>query len=54
MFAKIWAWYPPVGVFIALLALISIVVPLFRELARINKAERAAWTALFFVLVGSK
>lgn len=52
MLARIWAWYPPVGVFIGVLALLSVVVPLLRDLAKITKVEKAVWTTMFFALVG--
>ena len=42
--------HPPVGVFIALLALLGVLVPLIRE--RIGKREKALWTIVMFVLVG--
>src|ERR1022692_2763939 len=37
----VWAWYPPVGVFIAILALVSVAVPFFRDLAKIGRGEKA-------------
>ncbi len=52
MFETIWTWYPPVGVFIGILALLSVVVSLFRDAAKITKVEKAAWIAVFFALVG--
>src|SRR5690242_12397749 len=50
MFARIWTWYPPIGVFIALQAAIVGVVPLFRDLVRITRREKALWTMAFFAL----
>ena len=47
-----WHWYPPVGVFIAILALLGVLVPLFRDLAKIGKREKAVWTSVMFALVG--
>jgi hypothetical protein len=49
---EIWQWYPPVGVFIAILGLLGVLVPLFRDLAKIGKREKALWTAVLFLLVG--
>ncbi len=49
--AKLWAFYPPVGVFIALLALLAVLVPLFRDLAKMGKRERAFWTVVMFALM---
>lgn len=45
-------WYPPVGVFIAILGLLGVLVPLLRDLTNISREEKAAWTALMFILVG--
>lgn len=45
-------WYPPVGVFIAILGLFGIVVPLIRDLAKMGKWEKAAWTFVMFALMG--
>jgi hypothetical protein len=42
-------WHPPVGVFIAILALLGVLVPLLRE--KIGKREKAVWTALMFALL---
>src|SRR5208283_790529 len=47
----IWSWYPPVGVFIAILAVLAVLVPLFRDLADMKKREKAIWTALVFALM---
>jgi hypothetical protein len=46
-----WTWYPPIGVYIAILALVGVLVPLFRDLTRIGRWEKAAWTAIMFLLV---
>jgi len=45
-------WYPPVGVFIGILGLLGVVVPLVRDLAKINKWEKALWTIIMFALMG--
>ena len=47
----LWAWYPPVGVFIGILGLLGVLVPLLRDLGKIGKGERAIWTLIFFALV---
>lgn len=47
-----WNWYPPVGAFIAILALLGVLVPLFRDLAKIGPREKAIWTFVMFLLVG--
>lgn len=47
-----WNWYPPVGVFIGILALLGVLVPLFRDLGKIGPREKAIWTAVMFLLVG--
>lgn len=46
----IWQWHPPVGVFIALLAVVGVLVPWFRGEA--TKREKAFWTFLMFLFVG--
>jgi hypothetical protein len=48
---EIFQWYPPVGVFIAILAFLGVLVPLFRDLSKIGKREKAIWTAIVFALV---
>jgi protein-S-isoprenylcysteine O-methyltransferase Ste14 len=50
--AKLSVWHPPVGVFIAVLAVLGVIVPWFRAWSNIRKWERAFWTILMFVLVG--
>jgi hypothetical protein len=47
-----WEWHPPVGAFIAILAVLGVLVPLFREWGKIRKLEKALWTVLMFALVG--
>jgi hypothetical protein len=47
----IWAWYPPVGVFIGMLAAVSVALPFLREMKGMGKQERALWTLLMFALV---
>jgi hypothetical protein len=45
------AWHPWPGLFIAILGFVAVVVPLFRDLTKIGKAERAMWTVVVFVLL---
>jgi len=47
-----WDLYPPVGVFIALLAVLGVLVPLFRDWEKIGRFEKAIWTFTMFFLVG--
>lgn len=48
---SVWSWYPPVGVFIAVLGLLGVLVPLFRDLGKIGKREKAIWTFMMFSLM---
>jgi len=45
------AWYPPVGVSIGVLAVLGVLVPLFRDLGEIGRREKALWTFIMFALV---
>lgn len=47
---NLWQWHPPIGVFIALLAIVGVLVPWFRGEA--GKREKAFWTILMFLFVG--
>ena len=44
-------WHPPVGVFIAILALLGVLVPLFREWGTIKQLEKSAWTIAMLALL---
>jgi hypothetical protein len=46
---NLWHWHPPVGVWIGVLAVLAVLVPLFRE--KIGRKERAAWTGLMLILL---
>lgn len=46
----LWQWHPPIGVFIALLAIVGVLVPWFR--GEVSKREKAFWTFLMFLFVG--
>src|ERR1700728_1394172 len=46
-----WSWYPPVGVFIAILGVVGVLVPIFRPLEKIGSREKAVWTILVFALL---
>jgi hypothetical protein len=48
---SIWSWHPPVGIYISILALLGVLVPLFRDWGEIGKREKAVWTAVMFLLV---
>ncbi len=48
---SIWSWHPPVGVYISILAVLGVLVPLFRDWGEIGKREKALWTAVMFLLV---
>jgi hypothetical protein len=47
----LWAWHPPVGTFIGILGLLGVVVPLLRDLTKMGRKEKAAWTLCMFVLL---
>ncbi|MCU1251549.1 MAG: hypothetical protein JWQ49_4578 [Edaphobacter sp.] len=48
-----WQWHPPVGVFIAVLALVGVLIPWLRgEGKRVDRHERAFWTIVMFVCLG--
>lgn len=48
---ELWAWHPPVGVWIGILGLLGVLVPLIRDLNKIGKREKAAWTFVMFSLL---
>jgi hypothetical protein len=47
----IWAWHPPVGVWIGVLGFLGVLVPLIRDLPKIGKREKAVWTFVIFALL---
>jgi hypothetical protein len=47
----LWAWHPPVGVWIGVLGLLGVLVPLIRDLTKIGKREKALWTFVMFALL---
>jgi hypothetical protein len=47
-----WYWHPPVGSWIAVLAVLGVLVPLYRQWDAISRREKAIWTAMMFALVG--
>jgi hypothetical protein len=49
---ELWQSYPPVGIYIAILGLFGVLVPLLRDISKIGRREKAAWTALMFILLG--
>jgi hypothetical protein len=44
--------HPPVGLFIAILAFVGVLGPLFRAWEKITLGERAFWTVIMFGLLG--
>lgn len=44
-----WQWHYPVGAWIALLALLGVVVPWFRPTEKMSRVGKAAWSLLMFV-----
>jgi hypothetical protein len=48
---RVWAWHPPVGVWIGILGLLGVLVPLIRDIERIGKREKAVWTFIMFSLL---
>jgi len=46
---KLWSYHPPVGVFIAMLAVLGVLVPMIRE--KVGRREKAVWTVVMFVLL---
>lgn len=47
--ARVWHYHPPVGVFIAILALLGVIVPLIRE--KVSPREKALWTLVLLALL---
>jgi hypothetical protein len=47
----LWAWHPPVGVWIGILGLLGVIVPLVRDPQRIGKREKAIWTFVLFAFL---
>ena len=47
-----WQWHPPVGVFIAVLAVLGVIVPwVFRPPEKMGRGEKAIWTIIMFLLL---
>jgi len=46
-----WQWHPPVGTFIAVLAIFGVFVPLYRPWEKIGRREKAIWTIVMFALL---
>jgi hypothetical protein len=46
-----WQWHPPVGVFIAILAVVGVVVPWFKG-EHASRTERAMWSVGMFLCMG--
>ena len=48
---RLWAWHPPVGVWIGILGFLGVLVALIRDLTRIGRREKAAWVFVMFALL---
>ena len=48
----IWAWHPPVGVWIGILGFLGVAVALTRDPTKISRGEKAAWIFVMVVLLG--
>lgn len=46
----VYAWHPPVGIFVAILGVVGVLVPFLR--VQIGRREKAVWTIVMFILVG--
>jgi len=47
----LWAWHPPVGVYIGVLGFLGVFVALTRDPAKIGQREKAAWILVMTVLL---
>jgi hypothetical protein len=48
---ELWAWHPPVGVWIGILGFLGVLVALIRDLSKIGRREKAAWVFVMFALL---
>jgi hypothetical protein len=46
-----WTWHPPVGCFIAVVAVLAFVYPIFYEDGKISNAKKGTWTLAVLILV---
>jgi hypothetical protein len=46
-----WNWYPPVGCFVALVAVLAFLYPIYAETHKVSKGKKAAWSIAVLVLV---
>ena len=51
MFHNLWAWHPPVGVYIGILGFLGVLVALTRDPTKIGSREKAAWLFVMFALL---
>ena len=51
MLHDLWAWHPPVGVYIGILGFLGLLVALTRDPTTIRSREKAAWIFVMFVLL---
>lgn len=47
----LWAWHPPVGVYIGILGFLGVLVTLIRDPTKIGKWEKATWIFVMFALL---
>jgi hypothetical protein len=48
---RLWAWHPPVGVYIGILGFLGVLVALIRDPTKIGRREKAAWVFVMFALL---
>jgi hypothetical protein len=51
MVHDLWAWHPPVGVYIGILGFLGVFVALTRDPTKIGQREKAAWILVMTVLL---
>src|SRR5437868_7148035 len=48
---ELWAWHPPVGVWMGILGFLGVLVALIRDLTKIGNREKATWIFIMFALL---
>jgi hypothetical protein len=51
MLHDLWAWHPPVGVYIGILGFLGVLAALIRDPTKIGRREKAAWVFVMFTLL---
>lgn len=51
MLHDLWAWHPPVGVYIGILGFLGVLVALTRDPTKIGRPEKAVWIFVMFALL---